>query len=459
MQAIKLNYILKAVDGDLIQEGKEKTINHVVTNSKEIKEGSLFVPIVGEHFDAHDFIQSAFESGAVASFASKEIDLSKISSDKTIIKVHDTKLALQALATWYRENLKLPIIAVTGSVGKTSTKEMIAAAISKNHKVLKTKGNQNSQIGVPLTIFNIENFHDFAVVEMGMSEFGEMERIAKVAKPNFCVITNIGISHIENLKTKENILKEKLNAANYIGKDGILFLNADDELLLNYYNENKYKKKIILFGENKISNYRAYDTIAYEDKTKFKLRCPYGEFNLEIPTIGKHNVTNALAAIAVAFNLGLNINEIQQGLLSYKSLKMRQEIYKKNSITIIDDSYNASPDSFKSGINVLNSIKANRKVLVVADMLELGELSNKAHFDIGVLAAKNNINCIFAIGKFANFVCDGAKETNKSTETIKCENNTEAYEQLKQYLKPNDAVLIKGSRGMHTDEIVKKLLK
>lgn len=459
MQAINLKDVLKAVDGNLICKGAEKEIKHVITNSKEIQKDSLFVPIVGERFDAHDFIQPAFESGAVASFASKEIDLSKINPDKTIIKVKDTKSALQALATWYRENLKLPIIAVTGSVGKTSTKEMVAAALGKNHKVLKTSGNQNSQIGVPLTIFNIENTHDFAVVEMGMSEFGEMARIARVAKPNFCVITNIGISHIENLKSKENILKEKLNAANYIGTDGILFLNADDQLLLEYYNENKLNKKIILFGEEKISDYKAENIISSEGKTKFKLCCPYGKYDIKIPTVGKHNVTNALAAIAVACNLGLDINEIKQGLLNYKNLKMRQEIHRKNSITIIDDSYNASPDSFKSGINVLNSVKANRRILVVADMLELGEFSNKAHFDIGTLAAKNNITCVLAIGKFADFVCSGAKKINELTKTIKCENNIKAYEFLEKYLKPNDAVLIKGSRGMHTDEIVKQLLK
>ncbi len=457
MDEIFINDIVMAVEGKLLYSAENLKIKHISTNSKDIKENTLFVPIVGKRFDAHEFIEDVFKEGAVATFVQKDINISN-KENKAVIKVKDTLKALQQLATWYRHRLiKTKIIAVSGSVGKTSTKEIISCAISQKHKVLKTSGNQNSQIGVPLTIFNIEQSHDFAVVEMGMSEFGEMQRISDIVKADFCVISNIGLSHIENLKTQENILKEKLHAADYIDENGKLFLNGDDPILLEYYRQEK-NKNCILFGENEQCEYKASDISSSETSTTFTLSCPCATTQIEIPSVGKHNVKNALAAIAVASSLGIDIEEIKEGLSLYKSPKMRQEIHRANGITIIDDSYNASPDSAKSGIDVLKTIKANRYIVLLADMLELGEFADVAHFQLGKYIAENNIDHAICIGKFSHQIKKGIESCVDKTDVQICNSNKEAYKAIKNILKQGDAVLVKGSRGMHTEEIVNDLL-
>ncbi len=457
MEPISINEITKAVNGELLSSTENFEINHINTNSKNIDKNSLFVPIVGEHFDAHEFITDAFNSGSLATFTEKQIPMNSLTDNKAIIKVNNSLEALQKFAAWYRSKLKTTVVSVTGSVGKTSTKEMIYCAISQKHNVLKTFGNQNSQIGVPLTIFNIEKKHEFAVVEMGMSEFDEMQRISNVAKPNFCVITNIGISHIENLKSKENILKEKLHAADYIGEKGILFLNGDDPILLQHYKDNR-SDNFILFGENEHCQYRATEAISDGIFTEFKLICPFCQTKVKLPAIGRHNIKNALAAIAVALNLGLDIEEIKKGLLKYENPKMRQQIYNVKGITIIDDSYNASPDSIKSGIDVLKSIKAKRCIIVVADMLELGEFSENAHFELGQYIAKKKLDYAVCIGKFANNISDGINTISNKTDVKISKDNKQAYCILKSILKDGDAVLVKGSRAMHTEQIVNYLL-
>ncbi len=454
MESFLLSDVIKAVDGKILYQFEDTRIIHVTTNSREVKKGSLFVPIVGNRCDAHDFIAAAFKNGAVACFTERDnLDF----NNKNLIKVENTCSALQNLASWYRSKITNPIISVTGSVGKTSTKEMLAAAFSAKHNVLKTFGNQNSQIGVPLTIFNIEKKHDFSIVEMGISEFDEMEKISKVAKANYSVITNIGISHIENLGTQNNILLEKLHSADYIGKNGKLFLNGDDPLLFSYYdsaNDNRY----ILFGTSPHCHYMAKNILSNKHSTEFELVYPGGSTMVLLPTIGKHNVINATAAISVAHCLGLDLQEIKQGISEYETPKMRQKIHKKNNLTIIDDSYNASPDSIKSGIEVLNKTKKNRTIMVIADMLELGKLSEQEHFKIGLHIAENEIDFAVCIGNYSKYISKGIEEKNICTSIKIAENNFEAYEYLRKILQPYDTILVKGSRGMKTDEIVNNLL-
>lgn len=454
METITISEILKATGGKLICGQIDSVIKGVSTNSKEVEQGSLFVPIIGENFDAHKFIASALDNRASATLCS---DASFCNNKKTWILVDDTKIALQDLAAYYRAKFDIPVIGVTGSVGKTTTKEIIASALSYSKKVLKTKANLNSQIGLPLTIFGIDNSHDLAVIEMGMSFPGEMKRLAEIAKPTHAVITNIGISHIENLGTQENILTEKLHISDYIGDDGILYLNGDDNILWGVKEKldvNSINTKT--FGLSAKNDFHILRSHLENMKTGFSININGQIEDFIINTIGEHNISNALAAIELAIDLGLDVNDIKKGINSFKPLKMRQLIEQlNNGVTIIDDSYNASPDSITSGLSVLSIMETKgKKIAVLADMLELGDYSDKAHFNLGKTAIKFGINNIITVGKQAKQIAHGAKEANPQCSTKSFSNNQEALDHLAHILKPEDVVLIKGSRGMKTDEIV-----
>lgn len=470
MEQLTIKEIVNAVDGIILCGNESTVISSVITNSKEVSRGSLFIPIKGVRFDAHEFIRSAFENGAYATLTERnEFD----SNLGVYIKVKNTREAFQHLAAYYREKFNIPIIAVTGSVGKTSTKEMIAAALFKYGRIMKTKGNLNSQLGVPMTIFQLDKNHDAAVVEMGISEPGEMDRISDVVKPNIAVITNIGISHIENLKTQENILKEKLNIAKYIKSDsGRLYLNGSDavirresgkfyDFLENLEQNRKFRRDcVIYYGTDDFCDYKATNIKTVGDKTEFILKCKQYTGKVVIPCIGVHNVYNALAAIAIAYDLGLNICEIQEGLLTYKAIAMRQQIYRLKNINLIDDSYNASPDSIKSGIDVLMQVKGeNRGIAVLADMLELGKESKKAHFELGVYVAEKKVDAVITVGEESKEIVNGIKLKNSNILTKSFSTNEDASDYLKTIIKDSDSILIKGSRGMHADEIVRDLLE
>ena len=461
MENLKIYEILKYVNGALISGDPNIDISSISISSKDIAKNALFIPICGEKADGHDFISDALNNGAVCVLTQKPCDLAE---GKAYIKVSDTKKALQDLAYHYRRRFNIPFIGVTGSVGKSSTKEMIAAALSINKCVLKTKGNQNSQIGLPLTMFRIENKHDIAVIEMGISEFSEMDRLSKIACVDRAVITNIGISHIENLKTKENIRNEKLKIIlnNSKSSNKKLFLNGDDPLLSELKSNDKLLSneniQIIYFGLGKNCDYKAENIKTANNKTIFTLVQKNLNVNIEIPAIGMHNVYNALSAIAVGMDLGIDINLIKEGLLTYKNLSMRQEIHNLKDITVIDDSYNASPDSIKSGINVLKQIVKNRSIVVLADMLELGKESKNAHYDLGKYCIENNIDVIITVGNEAKNIALGAHDMNKNTLIQSFDNNEDASKYLKSIIQKDDTILVKGSRSMHTDLIVKDLI-
>lgn len=456
MEPIRICDIVSAVGGVLRKGSSNAEITSVSTNSREIEPGALFVPIIGEKVDAHQFIPMALEAGAQACFTQQEPDESLKFLEGAVIQVKDTQKALQDFASWYRKRFSIPVIGVTGSVGKSSTKEMIAAALSQGKKIHKTAGNYNSQIGLPLTVFGLDHTHEIAVIEMGMSNFGEMERLSVIARPTSAVMTNIGISHIEQLKTQENIRDEKLHIADTIGDRGVLYLNGDDPLLRPL--RETYPKKIIWYGMAEDCDYRAENISTVKDCTRFDLHAPFGVHKVMIPALGIHNVSNALAAIAAAYDQGLSLDDIRCGLLTYEGLAMRQQIHELEKITVIDDSYNASPDSIKSGISVLKAVKnAGRKIAVLADMLELGERSAQAHFELGTYAAENGVDVVVTIGKEAKKIGEGAAQSG--TALVKtCETNDQAFSQLEKILQDGDCVLVKGSRGMHTDQIVQKLL-
>lgn len=446
--------ILAATGGKLIGGDKNTIITDVTYDSRNVKEGSLFVPIVGSTVDGHKFIEQCFSSGASAALTQYDVEPFE---GKAYIRVADTLSALQALSAWYRSRFDLAVIGVTGSVGKTSTKEMIAAALSKGLCVMKTQGNKNSQIGMPATIFEILPEHEAAVIEMGMSEFGEMERLCNVARPKYAVMTNIGKAHIENLKTQENIRQEKFKITNAFDENSVLFLNGEDSLLWELHGKQPFKT--VTFGFSARCDYYAEEIKACGFETHFVLCHDGVKRELAIPALGQHNVLNALAAVAVGTTLGLSLDCIAQGLMTYKNAPMRQQIHEIGDMLLIDDSYNASPEAMRVSLDVLKSVSKGHTLAVLADMLELGEESEKEHFNVGVHLAEIGIDNLIAVGEQARFIADGARSVRADMNIQSVSGNEQAIACLKPLLCKNLSILIKGSRGMHTEKIVQELLK
>ncbi len=451
MENITISEIIKATGGKLLSGNTDQIISSVSTDSRKIGKNCLFIPLKGENFNGNDFIEKAFENGAIVSFISADYGPENING--SLIEVKDTLKAMQDLAKYYRNKFNIPVIGVTGSVGKTTTKEMIAAALGKTMRVFKTEGNYNGQIGLPLTIFNLDSSYEVAILEMGVSKFGEMEKLRDIADPDIGVITNIGMSHMENFKTMENTCREKLKIVKK--ENAVLYLNGDSPILLKSGKD--IPQKVVYFGLNGDYPFKCQDVYSTSGTTNLTLITPEFREEISIPCLGIHNVYNALAAIAIALGMGVHLDDIKEGLLTFKNVVMRQQISEINGITIIDDSYNASPDSMKSAVNVLKSVGSGRKIVVMADMLELGKNSAKAHYDIGRYIAIEGIDILLTIGDESKNASDGAKNANQHIKIIHCKNNDEAYEILKTNIKATDKILIKGSRGMHTEEIVKSL--
>lgn len=445
--------IAAACGGKLLCGDPDTIITAVSTDSRKIEFGTLFVPIIGEKTDAHHFIGATFAAGAAAALTQEHDGMN---DTHAWIRVQNTEQALQRIAAVYRQRFHIPFVGITGSVGKTTTKEMVALALSGSLNVMKTEGNFNSQIGLPLTMFCISDRHQAAVVEMGMSNFGEMSRLAQIAAPDYAVMTNIGISHIEQLKTQQNILNEKLHITDCFHKNSILFLNGDDTLLAGL--RGKAGIKIVWFGTAPWCDFRAENIRTAASSTHFTLIAPGASFEVELPALGIHNVTNALAGLVVAKTLGVPLEKAIAKLACYRPLAMRQQIHRVNEITVIDDSYNASPDAVRSSVDVLCSFHTGKRVAVLADMLELGDFSRQAHFDVGVYAAGAGVDVVVTVGERAREIISGVRSVRPDAVCYACEDNEEAAAKLKSILTGGDAVLIKGSRAMKTDQIVKALL-
>jgi UDP-N-acetylmuramoyl-tripeptide--D-alanyl-D-alanine ligase len=467
MEDLRVKDIVGAVKGKLLCGDENMIITSATTNSKEVMEGGLFIPIIGERVDGHEFINSAFESGAVATFTSHDRPIEALDQTKAYIQVEDCVLALQELGAYYRDKFEIPIIGITGSVGKTTTKEMIAIALETKYKVLKTAGNMNSQIGLPLMMLRLKKDHELAVIEMGISEEGEMTKLSTIAKPSTAVITNIGVSHIAQLGSKENIRKEKLNIINEFDQNGNLYLNGNDALLCELVNEEWKEKinttKVYFFGTTKSAPYYGENIRVKNDRTYFTYIYPGGSEEIVLSVLGIHNVWNALVALAIAEQYGIPPSIAKKGLHSYKPIAMRGQIYKKNGLQIIDDTYNASPDSMKSGIGVLLALEGVKKrYAVLADVLELGDLSWQCHYDVGTYIAQlkeNSIDGLITVGEQAKAIGKAIEDAKVPIQVQSFDKNIAAIDFLKSYVKEGDAILVKGSRGMHTEEIVNAMIE
>ncbi len=462
MEHTTVSDIVNAAGGKLLCGDPERPVLDIAIDSRKVKEGDLYVPIVGERVDGHQFIDQAFRNGAAAVLTSRR---QTMDSADAWIQVEDTRDALQAIGAWYRDRLEIPIIGITGSVGKTTTREMIGTALSAGYRVYKTPGNSNSQVGVPITISEISRADQIGVIELGMSEPGEMHRIAMVAKVNQAVITNIGVAHIEQLGSQENILREKLHILDGMKPEGILYVNGDDPLLCQVNPGTGIRK--ITYGLGEGCDYQAIEVKGDGGRPVFTALCrKTGQrIPVRLNVYGNHMISNAMAALAVAAENGVPMEEGAAALQSFSGLKGRQQIWHEGGVTIIDDSYNASPVSMKAGIQVLQDMETRgRRIAVLADMKELGPEEKEFHRQVGRYIADSRTDLVLLFGPLSREIQEGIQESQKEgrssqIECMWCSNKEELGSCLRSVVKKGDSVLFKGSNSMGLGEIAADLIK
>lgn len=444
MEFLKLSEIAAACGGVY---SADCTVHSVCIDTRKITPGCLFICIKGERFDGHSFAQEALDKGAAAVMVHKKTDVSG-----NYVMVKDTSKALLALGGYYRRKFNISLVGLTGSVGKTTTKEFIYLALAAKYNTIKTQGNFNNEIGMPQMLFQIDSSTRAAVIEMGMNHFGEISRLSRAAGPNVGVITNIGTSHIENLGSRQGILRGKLELFDGLEKGGALILNGDDDMLAQV-KENDYN--IIFYGIES-GEFRACDIKQGSFDTEFNA-CQNGKkTRIRIPAAGIHNVYNALAAFTVGVHLGVDADECAAALADYQPEGMRQKTVLAGGICFIEDCYNANPDSMAAAVNMLSNTDGSRKIAVLADMLELGDYSADAHAQVGKAVAEKGIDALFAYGKDAEHIAASAGESGMAAAEFYTDKDKLAKD-LINFLKPGDTVIFKGSRGMRLEEVINKI--
>ncbi|MCI8505232.1 MAG: UDP-N-acetylmuramoyl-tripeptide--D-alanyl-D-alanine ligase [Lachnospiraceae bacterium] len=447
MERTKVEDIVRATGGVLLKGAADTPLKNVSIDSRVMKGEDLFVPLIGARSDAHDYLTQAIENGAAAVLSSRKTEPL---FGAAWIQVEDTLKALQAIGKDYRERLSIPVIGVTGSVGKTTTREMTAAALGAGFKVFKTSKNFNSDIGLPVTLTQMGKADELAVLEMGMSDFGEMEVLSSLAKPSAAIITNIGVAHIRQLKTRENIFREKLKIALSMKPGGTLILNGDDEYLKTVPEDCGFRRIFYGFGEN--CRFRAEKVQVRHNGTEFMAVNGEERVRVHLPVMGNHMVMNALAAFAAASLWGISMEQAAKALDGFSGFKNRQQIYRFSEFSMIDDTYNASPDSMRAALTVLGSMEASgKKVAVLADMLELGEKTERFHREVGQFAAGIPVDCLVCIGELAEEIGKGFLErisAHSGREVHFFDSSTEALPFLKTQTKDGNLLLFKGSNDM-----------
>ncbi len=484
MKNMTLENIAKACHGTYLGDETElqTEIKGAVTDSRLVEEGFLYIPIKGARVDGHDFIPQAIAKGAAAVLSEDPQE----HCQRPCIIVPSTQQALKDIARFYREQLTTPIIGITGSVGKTSTKEMIASVLAEKYNVLKTAGNFNNEIGLPLTLLRIRGEHEAAVVEMGISDFGEMHRLAEMAKPDICVMTNIGICHLENLKTRDGILKAKSEIFDYLKPNAHIILNGEDDKLAGikevkgvrpvFYgfrqegSAAEYPANPLLQGEvdetETILQGRCPRPQIYADHIKnyglkgmdASIHTPQGSIEAHIPLPGQHNIFNAMAAVGVALSLGMDLEKIKSGIAHVETIGGRTNLIETGGLLLIDDCYNANPVSMKASIDVLSNGLA-RKVAVLGDMGELGENEKRLHYKVGAYVAEQQIDALFCSGSLSEEMAQGARDTNDWCEVFHYEDKQEMLPALLKYLQEGDTVLVKASHFMDYPKIVQAIIE
>ena len=451
MKAMSLKEIAAACGGHYYGDESKLNLNisGVAIDSRKIEEGFLFVPIKGARVDGHTFISQVMEKGALCTLSEKPLE----NESDTYILVESCEQALKDLAEHYRQALGIKVVGITGSVGKTSTKELIASVLSQKYNVLKTEGNFNNEIGLPLTIFRIRKEHQVAVLEMGISEFGEMHRLTKMARPDICVITNIGLCHLENLIDRDGILKAKTEMFDFAKPDAKIILNGDDDKLITIKDWEGYHP--IYFGLSTKQDAYADDIHSLSLKgTSCTLHMGETSLKALIPIPGHHMVYNALAGALVGRELGLTTDEIKAGIESLVPVSGRNNMIATEDLLIIDDCYNANPISTKASIDVLATADS-RKVAILGDMFELGENEKAMHYEVGQHATQKEIDLIICIGALSEHTAKGAS-AGKGT-VLHFDTKAEFLSKMNTLLQKGDTILVKASHGMAFTEIVEKL--
>ncbi len=439
--------IAAATGGRLV--GNNVEITGISTDNRKAEKGHLFIAIVGQVHDGHKFISGAVENGASAVLVEKEGNY-----NVPYILVKDTTRAYGAIAKAYKNKFNIPFVAVTGSVGKTTTKDMIASVLSQKYNTLKTEGNFNNHIGVPITLLRLNENNECAVIEMGMNHFNEISYLTSLVEPDIAVITNVGVSHIENLGSREGILKAKCEIFEGMKSDGLKVLNFDNDMLASV--KDKYENICYYSMEGKADIYA--DNIVEKgiEGISCTIHTPKFSFNADITIPGRHMVGNAMAATAAAIELGLSADEIARGINSFEPTGGRMEIIKANDYTIINDVYNANPVSTKAGIDVI-AYEKGKKCCILGDMFELGEYGPKLHYEVGAYAVEKNIDTLICIGEISKNMYEGAVNTKGNTKIYYFENQEEFFAESNEIIEKGMTILVKASRGMHFEKTVEYL--
>jgi len=453
MEAMTVAEVVGAIEGELVVGDADVKISGVSTDSRKVRPKDLFFAIRGDKFDGHDFVNAAVKDGAAGVVVSKDLAIPPVT-----IRVGDTVVALGDLAGYYVSRTNVPVVAITGSVGKTTTKEMIAAVLSRRYVTLKNELNFNNEIGVPMTLFRLERHHQAAAIEMAMRLPGEIARLAEIAKPCVGVITNIGMSHIERLGSMENIAAAKAELLDSLPDHGLAVLPADDrffDFLLG-----RCRCNVVSFGVTEIADARGTN-VALDDQGRATLDVCMANsppFRVRLPVTGEHNVRNALAAAAVGRHFHIPAEEIRSALEEFSPPEKRANLVTcSRRYRVLDDTYNASPASVASALSTLAKMRAERKIAVLGDMLELGLFAHEAHEQVGRQAARSGVELLIAVGEYAEVVAEAARESGLvSVETV--ETSEQAAELLKSIVKAGDLVLVKGSRAMRMEKVVDSLV-
>lgn len=439
--------IIEATQGKLLSGHLEDDIYGFTQDTRKIQTGDMYIPLIGEKADGHDYIGQAFRQGASSVITSQIINY----PDKNVILVEDTLKALTDMATYLRKHRNVLVVGITGSVGKTSTKDMIYSVVSTKYKTLKTLGNYNNHIGLPLTILRHVD-EDVMILEMGMNHLGEIHHLTNIAKPDVAAITNVGTAHIGELGSRENILKAKMEIVDGLNKNGTLVINGDNDMLHTVQLEDYH---IVRVGQNKDCDLKAYHVDLQLEESYFDIDYQNETYHVHVPVSGEHFVYNALIAIAIGLSLDIDMSLCIEGVEHFELTKNRMDIIElKNGIKIIDGTYNANLDSMKSSLDVLSQYK-NRKIAVLADMLELGEYEKVLHEEVGEYVVKKGIDELLCVGQASQYIVDKAQELGM--EAYHFEENQSLQNYLDELLEDNDVLLMKGSNGMHLKEVVEYL--
>ena len=430
-------------DDEIIFEG-------VTTDSRKITAGVLFVALKGERFNGEDFAADALKKGAAAVLVSKNFAQDV---DGVVLKVDDTLTAYRQIAGSWRNRFDIPVVAVTGSNGKTTTKDLTAAVLTQLGHVLKTSANFNNEVGVPLTLLQLNANHKAAVVEIGMRGLGQIAELAIYVKPTIGIVTNVNETHIELLGSIENIARAKGELVNAIPAGGTVILNADDPHVAAMKNSVADGVKVITYGLESPADVTAKNFLIGSISTEFVLTYAGTEYDFEIPMLGRHNVSNALAAVAAGLSLGLTIDEIQRGISTLTTTKMRFEVIRRDGLTIVNDAYNASPASMRVALRTTAEIYDGRKIAVLGDMLELGDVSERLHREVGAELVKNNFDTLIALGELGKFIAEGARDAGL-TNVYFVGSHEEAAQKILELVEHGDTILFKASHAMHMEKII-----